>query len=817
MADGTLNFDTKIDTKGFKDGTNTIEKQTNSMKSSFAAMGKAAVAAFAVGAMIKFGKEAISTASSLAEVQNVVDTAFGSMSYKMEQFAATSIEAFGMSKLSAKQTGSTFMAMGVGMGITSAAASDMAIALTGLTGDMASFYNVSQDVASTALKSVYTGETESLKQFGVVMTEVNLQEYALSQGIKTSISAMTQREKVMLRAAFVTDKLSLAQGDFAKTFGSWANQTRVLTEQWNEFLGILGTGLITVLTPVVKYLNTALTYMISFANKTSDVLSSVFGSAKATTNAVDNVTSSTQDATDALTSESEAVKAANDAANGVTGFDKLNNMNKDVAKSATSASDALASPTTGLASTATVNVTADTTALESNIKTAVERIKGTISSIWTLISPQVETFKLTLQNALNDLSTLIEPIITLFTGYFVPAMAQVLVTIGTILLGLFDTFNLVFADIWNYAIFPLLTLFITVFLPMWFSMVQGVYSILAVLFIEVKKIFDMLWTEAVLPVITLIVTIWTGFMTILSETWNTYGAPIIAAVKLAIQSTGEVFTALWTSYLKPVFDKIILVLTELWTKHLQPLVKNIASFVAELILLALQIYNKFIAPIAKWFLENLYPVVAKVVKFIIGLIGEILGNLIDRVNGGITALRGLITFISGVFSGDWSKAWEGIKQIFKGVFDSLVAIVKTPVNLIIDIINAMVAGVVLGVNAIINSLNGLDFDIPDWVPGIGGEHVGFNISPVVAPKIPKLATGAVIPPNSEFLATLGDQKSGTNIETPLATMVEAFKIAMGESGGNYTFVAQIDGKTIFSETVKQNKLYKNQTGTTAFA
>jgi hypothetical protein len=262
---------------------------------------------------------------------------------------------------------------------------------------------------------------------------------------------------------------------------------------------------------------------------------------------------------------------------------------------------------------------------------------------------------------------------------------------------------------------------------------------------------------------------------------------------------------------------MILVLTELWTKHLQPLIKNIASFVAELALLALEIYNKFIAPIAKWFLENLYPVVARVVKFIIGLIGEILGNLVDRVNGGITALRGLITFISGVFSGDWSKAWEGIKQIFKGVFDSLVAIVKTPVNLIIDIINAMVAGVVLGVNAIINSLNGIDFDIPDWVPGIGGEHVGFNISPVVAPKIPKLATGAVIPPNSEFLATLGDQKSGTNIETPLATMVEAFKIALGESGGNYTFVAQLDGKTIFSETVKQNKLYKNQTGTTAFA
>ena len=262
-VDGSLNFDTNINTKGFNGGVKNIGGSLDGLKSTLGKVAIAVGAAFSVKAIVNFSKSAIDTASDMAEVQNVVDTAFGSMSGKMEEFADTSIKQFGISRLAAKQTGSTFMAMASGMGIAQNSASDMAIALTGLSADMASFYNVSQDVASTALKSIFTGETETLKQFGIVMTDANLQAFALSQGINKSTQQMSQAEKVQLRYNYVMQQTSLAQGDFAKTANSWANQTRILSEQWKEFKSIIGSALVGVILPAVKVLNNALSSLIS--------------------------------------------------------------------------------------------------------------------------------------------------------------------------------------------------------------------------------------------------------------------------------------------------------------------------------------------------------------------------------------------------------------------------------------------------------------------------------------------------------------------------------------------------------------------------
>ncbi len=156
-------------------------------------------------------------------------------------------------------------------------------------------------------------------------------------------------------------------------------------------------------------------------------------------------------------------------------------------------------------------------------------------------------------------------------------------------------------------------------------------------------------------------------------------------------------------------------------------------------------------------------------KFVASAISKWLewyGSYDQVITGMKTALSGLIEFLTGVFTGDWKLAWEGIKKIFAGVFDAFSGIVKGNVNLVIELINALVRAVAKGLNAVIDSMNRLSFDVPDWVPGIGGKTFGFNIPKIVPPQIPKLATGAVIPPNSEFLAVLGDQKHGRNIEAP---------------------------------------------------
>jgi hypothetical protein len=180
--------------------------------------------------------------------------------------------------------------------------------------------------------------------------------------------------------------------------------------------------------------------------------------------------------------------------------------------------------------------------------------------------------------------------------------------------------------------------------------------------------------------------------------------------------------------------------------------------------------------------------IASVVTAALALTGnltEFARNLKDNILGGI------IQFIKGVFTGNWKSAWEGVKKVFSGIWNSIVIIAESAINAVIK-----------GLNWLISKINTIKFTVPSWVPGVGGKSIGGHLSSLSEVKLPRLATGAVIPPNKEFLAVLGDQKSGTNIETPLATMVDAFKQAMAESGGTTTVVIQLDGKEIARSTVK---------------
>lgn len=190
---------------------------------------------------------------------------------------------------------------------------------------------------------------------------------------------------------------------------------------------------------------------------------------------------------------------------------------------------------------------------------------------------------------------------------------------------------------------------------------------------------------------------------------------------------------------------------------------------------------------------SVVPLVIAGIAAIIAAILNITGNLEEFAkNLKENILGGIIQFIKGVFAGDWESAWEGIKKVFKGIWNSIVIIVESAINFIIK-----------GLNWLISKINTIQFTVPSWVPGVGGKSIGAHLSPLSEVRIPRLATGAVIPPNREFMAVLGDQKSGTNIETPLATMVDAFKQAMSEyGGGTTTVVLQLDGKEIARSTVK---------------
>lgn len=327
--DGTIRINTKLDNRGFSQGVSQMRGSINSVIGSIKGLTAALGVGLSIAGLVKVGKQAIDLASDLQEVQNVVDTAFKSMSYKMEEFADTCIEQFGLSKLSAKEMGSTFMAMASNMVPSMEQASDMAVELTGRAADMASFYNKTASETATALNSIFTGETETLKQYGVVMTEANLQQYAYRQGIKKTLSDMTQAEKVQLRYNYVMEQTSLAAGDFAKTSDSWANQTRILSEQFKELLSVLGAGLIQVLTPAVKGLNAILSKLIDVANALGTIMSKLLG-----LNSV-KLSSSGQSAADGFSAATDSVEGYTDAVNkaskaskgAVADFDELTMIN----------------------------------------------------------------------------------------------------------------------------------------------------------------------------------------------------------------------------------------------------------------------------------------------------------------------------------------------------------------------------------------------------------------------------------------------------------------------------------------------------------
>lgn len=252
-----------------------VNNKVDSMSGTFAKLGKILASVFAITAIGRFTKSCLDLGSNLTEVQNVVDVTFGSMSDKVNEFAKNAWQTVGLSETMAKQYMGNFGAMSKSMGFTVGEAEKMAEILTNLSGDVASFYNIEQSEAYTKLKSVFTGETETLKELGVVMTQENLNQYALANGYGKTTEKMNQQEKVALRLAYVTQTLSAANGDFARTSNTWANQVRLLSLQYQSLKASIGQGLIAVLTPVINVINIIMAKLVQMANTFNSVLSAI--------------------------------------------------------------------------------------------------------------------------------------------------------------------------------------------------------------------------------------------------------------------------------------------------------------------------------------------------------------------------------------------------------------------------------------------------------------------------------------------------------------------------------------------------------------
>lgn len=877
--DGSIRINTLLNTRDF---VSSFRQLGNSIRGLLGTLGFG----LSIAGLVALGKQAIDTASDIQEVQNVVDTAFGSMSYKMEQFAKTSVKQFGISQLSAKQLGSTFMAMGASMLDSMEDASDMAINLTARAADMSSFYNKSIEETSTALKSIYTGETESLKEYGVVMTQVNLQEFARQQGINKSIQAMTQAEKVQLQYAYVMQQTSLAAGDFAKTSDSWANQTRILSEQFKELLGILGSGLITVLTPVVKFLNTVLTMLIAIAKQIGAILSKLFGISipVADSGKLAEDLSMAAGGADEL---AEGVEAAGKAAKGALApFDRLNVLSKNEGSgkgSGAGAGGGFEMPDLEMDETQVEEVDAMSSAIDS----LLERLKPLFDWFIKLKNLFVEGFfdglgeswKERVDEIIADAKNIVKTLTEIFTdpavvasaktmiekiayalGQVVGSLVSIGITIAQNIVGGIDMYltqNKEFLKEKLVSIFDItgdIALLIgeacatIAYIFEAFGSESGqqltaniigifnntIMSLLELALKFGRDILDCIVTpisdnkdalrtalEGLLSVAaevsgTVLDAINDTFAKI-NEVYDKYFKPAYDSIAQGYSELLAKFLEVWNGYIQPILENWGKKIDELWKEHIQPVINNFLEMLGLITEMWTMTWENTLKPFISWLIEVLVPTVADCIDTVFNKVSNSIAAIADIINGIIEIVNGVINILLGIAQGDWQRVWDGFAEVIDGV----AGVIKGIINAIIGAVEGMANAVVAAINTMIRAINTINFTVPNWIPGVGGNSVGFNIPEVNKVSIPRLADGAVIRGGDPFMAVLGDQRHGqTNIEAPLATIEQAVSNAMKKNGGmsgEVTVKVYLGEKDITQAVKTEADTYFKRTGRSLFA
>lgn len=259
---------------------------------------------------------------------------------------------------------------------------------------------------------------------------------------------------------------------------------------------------------------------------------------------------------------------------------------------------------------------------------------------------------------------------------------------------------------------------------------------------------------------------WGGLLSGLQKSWTT-----------TTEFLGQIWQQIYNGVIKPIWDSIAQLLSRLWNEHFYPLYQRFGELMQSLGLLFQGLWNNYIFP----FLQNLSNVFSPLLKGVLESVGNgfynLMATIADFANGGILSLQGILEFLSGVFTGNWQRAWSGIEMIFRGTWESIFSLGKGIINGLISAINGFLKGMEYGMNAVIGAINSIKINIPKWVPVFGGSSLGFHLPKVSMPQIPMLAKGGVI--RQPTLAMLGEY-SGAGADPEIAAPQSLLKKTMAE-------------------------------------
>lgn len=660
-------------TKQFQRQVKLAEKQARDMRNgiSNAFSGTAAKIAGTLGVigLGEFAKSSLMLASDLNEVQNVVDTTFGGMADKINEFAKTTSSKFGVSELQAKKYSGVLGAIMKSSGIASDKLADMSTSLSGLAGDMASFYNLEPDEAFEKLKSAIGGETEPMKALGVNMSVANMEAFALTQGINKQWKEMSQSEQTILRYQYLMKNTADAQGDYAKTSSGFANQLRTLKLNFQT----LGANIMSYAIPPLQNL---------------------FGK-------INNI---------------------------VTKIDVKDFVDKVTPK---------------------LKIFGDVfTWIGNNADWIIPILGGVLSGFLAFMSiGKVIVIFNAVKKAIAGFSLLANPITLVAVGIGIFVGACIYAYKHS------EKFREIVNQLWD--------------------KIKGFGSYLADVIPPILESMGQLFKEKILPVLKQV------------------GDWILDNVVPALQKFGDFFMTSILPILKQFGNFILTYIAPALVKFGQFFISTIIPSLEKLEEKILDLWINKLLPFFTWLSSILQPLLNALLPALGIILGDVLSGIGNVVNGIITTFGGVIDFVTGVFTGNWLQAWNGVKEIFKGIFEQLEGIVKVPLNAVIRLINSAIQSI----------NNSIQFDVPSWIPGIGGQHIGANIS-----QIPQFANGtqyftggqAIV---GEHGAELIDLPKGSKVRTASQT-----KTALSKNVGDIyvTIQGNVIGNEEFANYVGQH-------------
>ncbi len=892
----------KMDISGASRKVNLLGRQFEGLGTIVKRIGFLVGSAFAVGKLIQFGKESIELGSDLAEVQNVVDVTFTTMSDKVNEFAKNAMTSAGLSETMAKRYVGTFGAMSKSFGFSEQQAYDMSTALTQLTGDVASFYNISQDEAYVKLKSVFTGETETLKDLGVVLTQNALDQYALANGYGKTTSAMTEQEKVALRLAFVQKQLSAASGDFIRTSDSWANQVRVMQLQLQSLKATVGQGLINIFAPVLKVINILLGKLATLANafksftelitgkkssgQTSGSGAGLTGDASGVQDTADAYGQAADNAGKLADSTEDVADATKDAAKAAKGYlsplDEINRYStQDTSSTASKVPSTSGSGSGGTSLPSAVSnvdygkVAEGETALDKMSKSA-EKLAKLLKKLW---KPFQDAWKKEGKNTINAANIALSGITKLAksvgkslvevwtngTGTTmlttILGIAQnVLKTIGNIASG--------FADAWNknnvgtQIIQNIADALVVVmqfveriaadtatwasnldFYPLLES-ISNLTATFAPILESIGNVLEWIYKNIVLPMLTWIIEV--GLPTVINlvskvATFLAEHQPIVEAFGAAL--IGAFAAAKIAGLASSIAGSISTIM--LYGKGLVALMTGSSGIIGGIKAIATAIGpgGVFVLAVSaaiaigvllykNW--DNIKEAATKLKDWVIGKTRALVDGVTKKLTNLKEKISGVWKYVREKTTTTFKNMWNTVTTKVGAIRDAIVDKFSNARDTVVDTFAKIRDTVVSVFNKVISTINGAigtingaistvesAFSFGPWkVPTpTGSKTIGFKATFPRVPTVPYLAKGAVIPPRSEFLAVLGDQKQGNNIETPealLRKIVREETAGRQTGGGSYRFTAQINRRTLFDEMMKEAQMRRDTSGRNPF-